>query len=292
MRESGIESGEQPRRIPVAAHPSEVFLRFQQCGADPTLDHGSASPALDVAGEGSDRAVEILDRVGRRQGPCEGAGDAQALDGERLLESFTQRGGGPRMVALERAGETLELALGELGTVGTPRVADCAPDARVQLLGCGSILREVIEAAALLKADFDIDADVWSAPSFNELARDGQSCHRWNRMHPEQSPRKSWVEQCLDDTEGPVVAASDYIKTLAEQIRPFVRARYEVLGTDGYGRSDSREALRSHFEVDRHHVVLAALKALADEGKIKRTEVREAIDRYQIDADKPEPLHS
>jgi pyruvate dehydrogenase E1 component len=164
--------------------------------------------------------------------------------------------------------------------------------ARVQLLGCGSILREVIAGAALLKEDFDIDADVWSAPSFNELARDGQSCDRWNRMHPDQSPRKSWVEQCLDDSEGPVIAASDYIKTYAEQIRPFVRARYEVLGTDGYGRSDSREALRRHFEVDRHYVVLTALKALADDGKVKRAKVREAMDRYQIDADKPEPLHS
>ena len=158
-------------------------------------------------------------------------------------------------------------------------------------MGCGAILRDVIAAAELLKQDFDIDADIWSAPSFNELARDGQSCERWNLLHSEQSPRKSWVEQCLDGTEGPVIAATDYVKGFAEQIRPFVRGCYKVLGTDGYGRSDSREGLRRHFEVDRHYVVLAALKALADEGKLEVGTVRAAMDRYGMDPDKPDPLH-
>jgi pyruvate dehydrogenase E1 component len=163
---------------------------------------------------------------------------------------------------------------------------------RVQLLGCGSILNEVRAAAGLLKADFDIDADVWSAPSFNELVRDGQACDRWNVLHPDQSPRKSWVEQCLDDTEGPVIAATDYMKAFADQIRPFVRGTYRALGTDGFGRSDSREALRRHFEVDRHYVVLAALRSLADEGTLPAAKVAEAIDKYGIDPEKPNPLHA
>jgi pyruvate dehydrogenase E1 component len=164
--------------------------------------------------------------------------------------------------------------------------------ARVQLLGCGSILNEVRAGADLLKADFDIDADVWSAPSFNELARDGQACERWNLLHPDQPPKKSWVGQCLEGAEGPVVAATDYNRSLAEQIRPFVSCTYRVLGTDGFGRSDSREALRRHFEVDRHYVALAALKALADEGRMEVAKVLEAIERYGIDQEKPNPLYA
>jgi len=163
---------------------------------------------------------------------------------------------------------------------------------RVQLLGCGSILREVMAGAELLKQDWGVVADVWSCPSFNELARDGNESKRWNLLHPDQKPRKSWVEQCLEGTEGPVIAATDYIRLLAEQIRPFVSRRYEVLGTDGYGRSDSRQALRRHFEVDRHYVTVAALKALADEGSIKADKVLEAIKKYGIDSEKTFPLYA
>ena len=163
---------------------------------------------------------------------------------------------------------------------------------RVQLLGCGSILNEVIAAADLLRDDWGVAADVWSCPSFNELARDGHAVKRWNRLHPGKRPRKSHVEQCLEGTEGPVIASTDYIRMFAEQIRPFVPRRYEVLGTDGFGRSDSREALRRHFEVDRHYVTLAALQALVDEGQLKSGKVRDAIAKYGIDPEKPNPLYA
>ncbi len=164
--------------------------------------------------------------------------------------------------------------------------------ARVQLLGCGAILNEVRAGAELLKADYNVDADVWSAPSFNELARDGHACARWNMLHPDQPPKKCWVEQCLEGTEGPVIASTDYTRSLAEQIRPFVRGTYSVLGTDGFGRSDSREGLRRFFEVDRHYVVVAALKALADEGRVEVAKVLDAIERYRIDPEKPNPLYA
>lgn len=161
---------------------------------------------------------------------------------------------------------------------------------RVQLMGSGTILNEVIAAAELLKQDHGVTADVWSATSFNELTRDGQDVERWNRLHPEVEPRKSHVEQCLADTDGPVIAASDYMKAFAEQIRPYVPRAYHVLGTDGFGRSDSREALRRHFEVDRYYVAVTALKALADEGAVPLSDVTKAIQKYGIDADKPNPV--
>jgi len=160
---------------------------------------------------------------------------------------------------------------------------------RVQLLGSGSILREAIAGAELLKKDWGVDSDIWSCPSFNELARDGQIAARWNLLHPEEKPRLSHVEQCLNDTRGPVIATTDYVHTFAEQIRPFIPRRYVTLGTDGFGRSDSREKLRRFFEVDRHYVVIAALKALADEGQIDKAKVSEAIALYSIDTNKPHP---
>ena len=160
---------------------------------------------------------------------------------------------------------------------------------RVQLLGSGTILREALAAAELLHDDFGVAADVWSATSFNELARNGLSVDRWNRLHPETTPRKCYVTQCLQDTEGPVVAATDYMKAFAEQIRAFVPRRYCVLGTDGFGRSDSREALRQHFEIDRHHIAVAALNALASDAEIPVKKVAEAITKYQIDPDKVDP---
>jgi pyruvate dehydrogenase E1 component len=160
---------------------------------------------------------------------------------------------------------------------------------RVQLLGSGAILREVIAAADLLIEDWDVAADVWSVTSMNELRRDGLDVQRWNLLHPEEPPRLSTVERCLGLRQGPVVAATDYIKAFADQIRPFVPHRYLVLGTDGFGRSDTRDKLRDFFEVDRRWVAVAALKALADEGEIPAAQVGRALARYGIDTKKPNP---
>jgi pyruvate dehydrogenase E1 component len=161
--------------------------------------------------------------------------------------------------------------------------------ARVQLLGSGTILREVMAAAQMLKADWDVVADVWSCPSFNELRRDGIAAARWNLLHPTEKARASYVEQCLAGTKGPVVASTDYMRAFADQIREFVPRRYKVLGTDGFGRSDSRENLRRFFEVGRNYVVVAALKALAEDGEVPATKVAEAIKKYGIDTEKPAP---
>ena len=163
---------------------------------------------------------------------------------------------------------------------------------RVQLLGSGTILREVIAGAELLAEDWGVTADIWSAPSFTELRRDGLATERWNRLHPTEQPRRSYVETCLEGQTGPVIAATDYIKTYADQIRPFVPGRYTVLGTDGFGRSDYRRALRSFFEVDRHHVAVAALHSLAQEGAVPAGKVAEAIRKYGIDPEKPDPAYS
>ena len=161
---------------------------------------------------------------------------------------------------------------------------------RVQLMGCGTILREVIAAADLLKDDWGVEADIWGAPSFNELVRDGQDTDRWNTLHPMEAPRRSHVEHKLEGSEGPVIAATDYVKLYAEQIRPFVKRTFVTLGTDGFGRCDTREKLRHFFEVDRYWVTLAALKALADEGKIEREKVAAAIVKYKLDPNKPNPV--
>ena len=154
---------------------------------------------------------------------------------------------------------------------------------RVQLLGSGAILREVLAGAELLESDFGVASDIWSVTSFTELRREGIEVERWNRLHPLEEPRRSWVESSLAGRGGPYVAATDYVRTFAEQIRPFVPGRYAVLGTDGFGRSDYRVKLRRFFEVDRHHVAVAALKALADEGVVASSVVQEAIERYGID---------
>jgi pyruvate dehydrogenase E1 component len=160
---------------------------------------------------------------------------------------------------------------------------------RVQLLGSGTILREVEYAAGILKNDFNVSADVWSATSFNELSRDGLAVERWNRLHPEDTPKMSHVEECLANRPGPVVAATDYMQSYADQIRQFVPTLYTTLGTDGFGRSDRRSELRSHFEVDRFHITIAALKALADEGDIPYATVSDAIKRFGIDTEKTNP---
>jgi pyruvate dehydrogenase E1 component len=163
--------------------------------------------------------------------------------------------------------------------------------ARVQLLGSGTILREVIAAADLLADDFNVVADVWSATSFTELRRDGLAVERWNMLHPTETPRRSHVEASLAGRpDGPVVAATDYMKAFADQIRPFVSRRYRVLGTDGFGRSDYRRKLRQFFEVDRYYVAVAAMSALAAEGAVPATNVADAISKYGINPDKPNPV--
>ena len=165
---------------------------------------------------------------------------------------------------------------------------------RVQLLGSGSILRESIAAQALLEKDWGIAADVWSCPSFNELARDGQNAERHNLLHPADAPQVSFVSQQLKGHDGPVVASTDYMKAYAEQIRSFIpKGRtFKVLGTDGFGRSDFRSKLREHFEINRHFIVLAALKALSEDGVVPVAKVSEAIEKYAIRADKINPLYA
>jgi pyruvate dehydrogenase E1 component len=160
---------------------------------------------------------------------------------------------------------------------------------RVQLLGSGTILREVEAAADLLAEEWDVLADVWSVTSFTELRRDGIEVERWNMLHPLEEPRRAFATECLEPRRGPVVASTDYIRTFADQIRQWVPRRYHVLGTDGYGRSDTRPALRRFFEVDRQHVVVAALKSLADDGVLPATRVQEALERYGIDPSAPLP---
>jgi pyruvate dehydrogenase E1 component len=160
---------------------------------------------------------------------------------------------------------------------------------RVQLLGSGTIFREAIAAAELLRNDWGVEADLWSCPSFNLLARDGKACARWNLLHPNDTPRVPHVTTCLADTRGPVIAATDYVRQFADQIRADVPRRYVVLGTDGFGRSDTREKLRHFFEVDRYWITLAALHALAEEGQFERKQLATAIAKYGLNADKPNP---
>ncbi len=168
------------------------------------------------------------------------------------------------------------------------------PKLRAQLLGSGTILREVLAAAELLERDWNVAADVWSMTSFTELRRDGLDCERWNLLHPEEEPRRPYVTQLFEKTSGPLIASTDYMKTFADQIRPFLPAgrRYHVLGTDGFGRSDFRAKLREHFEVDRRFVAVAALAALAEDGAIERARVVEAIRKYDIDPEKVNPHHA
>jgi len=156
---------------------------------------------------------------------------------------------------------------------------------KAQLVGSGTILREVEAAAELLEKDWKVSANVWSATSINQLARDGMEVDRYNRLHPQATKKRSYVAECLDDQAGVVVASTDYIRLYAEQIRPWVKAPYTVLGTDGFGRSDTRQQLRSFFEVDRYHVVVATLNTLADDGQIAYDVVESAIKKYNINAD-------
>jgi pyruvate dehydrogenase E1 component len=160
---------------------------------------------------------------------------------------------------------------------------------RVQLMGSGTILREVLAAAEMLEEDFGIAADIWSVTSFTELARDGMHVERWNRLHPDKPPRENWVEQCLRNHSGPAIAATDYVRAYAEQIRGLVKQPYTVLGTDGIGRSDTRPALRAFFEVDRRHIAVAALKAVAETEAVPASLVNQAISQLKIDPERADP---
>ena len=160
---------------------------------------------------------------------------------------------------------------------------------KVQLMGAGAILREVEAAADLLREDWGIESDVWSVTSVNELTRDGQRSARWNLMHPTEEPRKAYITQQLEGCDGPFIISTDYMKSYAEQLRAYIPGDYTVLGTDGFGRSDTRAKLRKFFEVDRYFIVVAALKALADEGKGEVQEVADALKKYGIDSEKADP---
>jgi pyruvate dehydrogenase E1 component len=163
---------------------------------------------------------------------------------------------------------------------------------RVQLIGSGTILRESLFAQELLKNDWNIAADVWSAPSLTLVARDGQDAERWNLVNPTKEQRVPYVAQLMKDTSGPIVATTDYMRAFAEQIRAFIPKdrTYRVLGTDGFGRSDTRAALREFFEVNRYYITVAALKSLAEEGKIEASVVEQAVVKYGLDANKPNPV--
>jgi pyruvate dehydrogenase E1 component len=170
---------------------------------------------------------------------------------------------------------------------GIYKLRDGGTDARLQLLGSGAILREVIAGADLLRDDFGVESDVFSVPSFTELRRDGMEAERWSVLHPGEDERSPYVASVLDDR--PAVAATDYMRAFADQIRPWVPGRYRVLGTDGFGRSDYRKTLRSFFEVDRHHVALAGLTELAAAGTVDEGAPAEAIRKYEIDTERPAP---
>jgi pyruvate dehydrogenase E1 component len=161
---------------------------------------------------------------------------------------------------------------------------------RVTLFGSGTILREVLAAAEILEKTYGVPADVYSVTSFSELRRNALAVERGNLLHPNEPRRQTYIQQALADREGPFIAATDYMKTVADQIRQWIPGRYAVLGTDGYGRSDSRAELRRFFEVDRHYVAITALKALADEGKIDKQTVTDAMQAFGIDPEKPNPL--
>jgi len=163
-------------------------------------------------------------------------------------------------------------------------------DHTVRLLGGGVILREVLAAAEMLEDQWNIGAEVYSITSFNELAREGMDVERWNMLHPNEQPRIPYIAQLLDGTDAPIVSSTDYMKAYSDQVREYVKATFVALGTDGFGRSDSREKLREFFEVDRNYVTVAALYALAQDGKMDRVTVAKALQQYGIDPDKPNPV--
>jgi pyruvate dehydrogenase E1 component len=163
---------------------------------------------------------------------------------------------------------------------------------KVQLMGSGTIFREVIAAAEMLENDWNVSADIWGVPSFNLLRRDGIEAHRWNTMHPTETPKVPFVTEMLAGAEGPFIVATDYIRDYPERIREYIPGAYSVLGTDGFGRSDTRAQLRRFFEVNSEYVVVEALKSLADAGSIKAEVVAQAIEKYGIDSDKTYPVRA
>ena len=160
---------------------------------------------------------------------------------------------------------------------------------KIQLLGCGTILREIIAAGEVLSKEYNIDSDIWSVTSFNELRKDGMETERKNLLNPGVKPEKSYVERCLEKREGPIIAASDYVRTFADQIRPYLSKPFYSLGTDGYGRSDGRKQLRKFFGVDKEYIVTYALSALAKEQLIPSNYAEKAMKKYNIDKNKPIP---
>jgi pyruvate dehydrogenase E1 component len=177
---------------------------------------------------------------------------------------------------------------------GMYKLSSASEDAMhtVQLMGSGAILGEVIEAAKILRDDYQIAADIWSMTSFTQLIRDAQECDRWNLLHPEETAKSPYITQQLAVADGPVIAASDYIKTSLSQLAMYIPHHYSVLGTDGFGRSDTRAKLRHFFEVDRYFIVISSLKALADEGDIEASVVSQAIAKFNIDPNKISPMRA
>ncbi|MDA9594866.1 pyruvate dehydrogenase (acetyl-transferring), homodimeric type, partial [Candidatus Pelagibacter sp.] len=160
---------------------------------------------------------------------------------------------------------------------------------KIQFLGSGTILREMIKGAEILQNEYQIDCEVWSVTSFNELRKDGMEVERYNLLNPNKKPKKSYVEECLGKTEGPIMAASDYMRINSDQIRPYINKAFYSLGTDGFGRSDTRKNLRNFFEVDKEHIVAYGLSVLAKEQLIASKFASEAIKKYHIDTEKPMP---
>jgi pyruvate dehydrogenase E1 component len=161
---------------------------------------------------------------------------------------------------------------------------------KVQLMGSGVILREVIAAAKMLESEWNVSADIYSVTSFTELRREALDNERWNMLNPDKKQKISIIQEIISDQESPIVASTDYMKSYAEQIANFIPNKFVSLGTDGYGRSDSREALRSFFEVDRYYIVVAALKALVDSKKIDIEILTKAIRKYKMNNNKPNPV--
>jgi len=161
---------------------------------------------------------------------------------------------------------------------------------RVQLLASGSMVNEVLEASKILKEDWQIDTDIWSVTSFSELHREAEDKNRWNTLHPNETDKQSYVGANLLAENGPVVAVSDYVKLVAEQISPYINCPFVALGTDGFGRSETRDELRKFFEVNRYYIVMTALESLSNEGKVDKSKVTDAINKYKLDPEKPNPV--
>ena len=152
------------------------------------------------------------------------------------------------------------------------------------------MVNEVLEAAKILKEDWQIDADIWSVTSFSELHREAEDKSRWNTLHPDEKDIQSYVGSCLIAENGAIIAVSDYVKLVAEQIAPYINCPFVALGTDGFGRSETRDALRKFFEVNRYYIVMTALESLSKEGKVDKSKVKDVIIKYKLDPEKPNPV--